>query len=528
MDVNLSLYQALLCGARRVPESAPALYYKGKALSYGTLVASIDRLADGLARLGVKPGDPVTVCMPNTPESVYALYAVNKLGAVAHLVHPLAPERQLAAFMDKVKSVLLITLNINLSQYATLAGRLKLGIVSVSPARSLGKVKRALYDFAHRKEIGKNKFLDYDALLRGAPESSEAAVPGAAVYLHSGGTSGEPKVIELSAAAVNALVAKAPHILSFMDKLEGTSMLAVLPMFHGFGLAMGVHAPLVWGAVAALMPKFSTKETIELLKRSRLNYLIGVPALYEALLRNPVFTGDILKGVKIAFIGGDSVMPDLIERFDARLQQAGSSGRLFEGYGLTETVTVCNVNLFGASKIGSVGKPLPGITVEVVDETGKAVRTGETGEIWVAGDTLMNGYLDSPEETAAAFGEIGGVRYVKTGDAGMLDADGFLYFKQRIKRIIKIAGISVYPSEIEAVVSAMDGVDEVCAVEGKNEKNETVIVLYIVGRKSDDHVIRDEVLRTLGKYAVPRKIVYLDALPKTLIGKVAVNDLPKA
>lgn len=523
-----TLYEAMLEGLAAAGENAPALYYKGKFFSYGKLKRQTDRLACGLARLGVRPGDAVTICMPNTPESVYALYAVNKLGAVAHLVHPLAPPLQLESFMRKAKSVLLITLDINLAEYAPLAAALRFGILSVSPAQSLGLVKRALFSLINRKSIRKGKGIrPYNRLVcKGDVPAGKTS--GAAVYLHSGGTSGEPKVIELSAAAVNALVDKAPHILRFMPKLTGTYMLAVLPTFHGFGLAMGIHAPMAHGAVSVLMPKFSTKETIALIEKGRLNYLIGVPVLYEALLRKPEFSGEKLKNVKVAFIGGDSVMPDLIERFDTRMEEAGSEGRMFEGYGLTETVTVCNVNLFGAAKTGSVGKPLPGIEIAVADERGKPLAAGETGEILVAGDTLMDGYLDEAEATAAAFTELNGKRYVRTGDAGYLDADGFLYFKQRLKRIIKIAGVSVYPSEIESVVSAMPGIDEACAVEGRNEKGETVIVLYLAGKERADAEIQDGIRRALGKYAVPRKIVYLDSLPKTLIGKVAVGKLPKA
>lgn len=524
MDIDVSLYRALANGAARVPASAPALYYKGKAFSYGTLLRSIDRLAAGLVRLGVRSGDAVTICMPNTPESVCALYAVNKIGAVAHLVHPLAPQKQLARFMEKVSSVLLITLNINLRQYAPLAAQLKLGIVSASPAQSLGALKRRLFDFANRKDIVKCG-IDYARLLKKDGVAEETATPDAAVYLHSGGTSGEPKVIALSSAAVNALVAKAPHILSFMDKLEGTSMLAVLPTFHGFGLAMGVHAPLVWGAVAALMPKFSTKETIDLIERGRLNYLIGVPALYEALLKNPRFCGEKLKNVRIAFIGGDSVMPDLLERFNTRMAEGGSSARLFEGYGLTETVTVCNVNLFDAVRAGSVGKPLPGIDVRIVDDSGAEVPTGETGEIWIAGDTLMNEYLGAAEETAEAFADLDGVKYVRTGDAGCVDADGFLYFKQRIKRIIKIAGISVYPSEIEAVASSL-GIEETCAVEGKSDMGKTTVELYLYtsGARPSTEQVRQTILESLGKYAVPTVVEYLETpFPRTLVGKVDVN-----
>lgn len=530
MNIDVSLYRAMREGAKRVDGTAPALYYKGQAISYDTLIRSVNRLAAGLIRLGVRKGDAVTVCMPNTPESVYALYAVSKIGAIAHLVHPLAPVVQLEKFMQKVGSVLLITLNINLKTYAPLQGKTKLGIVSVSPAQSLGGLKRRLFDFANRKQITKCGATPYRQLIRGVTDTAETVRDGAAVYLHSGGTSGEPKVIELSARAVNALVAKVPHILHFMDKLEGTSMLAVLPMFHGFGLAMGVHAPLCYGAVSAIMPKFSTRETIDLIDRGRLNYMIGVPALYEALLRRDTFAGEKLQCLKIAFIGGDSVMPDLLARFNARMQEGGSTARLFEGYGLTETVTVCNVNDFGAEKAGTVGKPLFELQVKIMDESGKPVPTGETGEIWVAGDTLMDGYLNAPEETAAAFAEYEGTRYVRTGDAGCVDADGFLTFKQRIKRIIKIAGISVYPSEIEAAVSAM-GIAEVCAVEGKSEAGKAQVELYLYDpeKRFPTEEIQATVLSTLGKYAVPQKVVYIDSpFPRTLVGKIDVVNFVKS
>lgn len=528
MKTDNTLYQTLADVAARLPDGR-ALYYKGRYIRYAVMMREIDALAAGLVKRGVRAGDAVTVCMPNVPEAVYALYAINKLGAIAHMVHPLAPAAQLKKFMDKTNSRLLLVLSIALKEYAPLADGVPLGVVAVPPARSLGPLKNAAFSFMHRKEIvkGRNIVMYGDLIVRRGHVEAAPYTPRTAVYLHSGGTSGEPKVIELSDAAVNALASRAPHILAFMDRIEGTAMLAVLPMFHGFGLAMGVHTPLVNGAVSVLMPKFSTKETIALLEKGRLDYLIGVPALYEALLRRPDFTKDKLKHIKIAFIGGDCVTPDLLNRFDTRIRENGGTARLFEGYGLTETVTVCNVNLFSANRPGSVGRPLPGLICKIVDEAGNELDPHETGEILIGGDTLMTGYLGDEAATRAAFTERDGVRYVRTGDAGYVDEDGFLYFKQRLKRIIKIAGVSVYPSEIEAAAVAMDGIAEACALEGQ-DGGKTVVELYLTAETScgpDGDAVREHIRQSLGPYAVPRKVVYLDELPKTLVGKADVNAL---
>ena len=373
MEKRQTLYSAAAAAAAQYPDGR-ALYYKGKYFTYAALMREIDALAAGFVKAGVRRGDAVTVCMPNVPESVYALYAINKIGAVAHMVHPLAPAAQLKKFTEKVGSRMLFVLSTALGEYASLAPDLPLGIVAVPPARSLGALKCAAYEFLHRKETVKRapgvRYYDDIRVPRGRAEAAPYEEGRTAVYLHSGGTGGEPKVIELSDLAVNALAARVPHILSFMDRLEGTAMRAVLPMFHGFGLAMGVHAPLVYGAVSVLMPKFSTAETIGLLAKGRLNYLIGVPALYEALLKKPDFSGEKLKSIRIAFIGGDCVRPDLLQRFDGRMQEGGSGARLFEGYGLTETVTVCIVNLFSACRAGSVGKVLPGLECRILGDDG--------------------------------------------------------------------------------------------------------------------------------------------------------------
>lgn len=499
-------------------ENLPALMYMGRQFSYGELFAAID---DAAARLGalVATGDVVTVCMPNTPECVFCFYALNRIGATVHMVHPLAPLNQLKKYMAAARSKLLITLSVNLERYAPLA--VERNIVSIHPCRSLSPFKRMLFDIKFKPYRGDmTGIIDYDDLKTGAmPPEPSAANDGAAVYLHSGGTGGEPKLIVLSADAINALGNRGLEALDLPDARR-MYMLAAVPMSHGYGLTMGVHTTLTFGAVSVLMPKFDVKYAVGLIRKNKLHFLVGVPRLYRALLAQKGFNGKALRNIYVGFVGGDSAPQTLLDEFNMRLERAGARGRLFEGYGLTETTNVCAVNTYKHNRRGSLGKPLSGLGVAIVEpESGRLLASGEKGEIVVAGDTLMSGYLNNREETARAFVEFDGRSYVRTGDLGYVDDDGYLYFVQRLKRIIKISGISVYPSEIEASALELDGVTGACAVEYA-DGGKCKIALYLTGKKYDGDVVRKKISSDLSRYAIPSKVEFIDAIPLTPMLKV--------
>lgn len=510
------LYQALRDFTKKADKTR-AMLYMGKFFDYGTLMRNIDDCARRLSSV-VKAGDVVTICMPNTPEAVYCFYAVNRIGAVAHMVHPLAPLNQLKKFMTKARSKLLITLSINLAEFAPIAAETP--IISVHPARSLPAIMRFAFDLKVKPYRGDmTGITDYDALsLAPLPEEPTRADTATGVYLHSGGTGGEPKIIELSDAAINALAMRGAEALQ-TSEVKDRYMLAALPMFHGFGLTMCVHSILIFGGVSVLMPKFDSKAAVKLIKKNRLHYIIGVPALFRGLLRQKAFNGAMLKNLAVGFVGGDCAPQDLLDEFNARLEGAGASARLFEGYGLTETVTVCAVNNFAHSRRGSMGYMLSDLKAAVVEPDGATpLPAGEKGEIVIAGDTLMNGYLDSPQENAHVFIDIDGERYVRTGDFGYMDEDGYLFFIQRLKRIIKIAGISVYPKEIETVALGMAGVTGACAVEYK-DKGKTKIALFVTGAKQNADEVRRTIEADLSRYAVPTIVENIDAIPMTPVMK---------
>ncbi len=532
-----SLYMAIKNSALKYPDDN-AMYFMGKYVTYQTLLNKIDRVAAGLTNLGVKKGMVVSMAMPNIFEAIYAFYAVNKLGAIAHMVHPLTPVKQMERYMKTTKSRILLVLDTFYAHYRDLLANPDTILVLASPVAEFGIVKKLGYKLINRKRLesldrNNSRVIRFSSLY--SPDFSMEPVSqdpkATAVYLHSGGTSGEPKTIELSSFAINSLALKLPYIVG-EKSYRMRHMLGVLPMFHGFGLCMGIHALLLQGGVNTLMPKFNAPTVVKLIKQNRINYIIGVPSLFENLLAQPGFSGKGIENLRQAYVGGDYVSSDLLARFAKRMEASNSQARLLEGYGLTEVVTVCAVNTLSAHKSGTVGKPLPGIDIRIVDlETRGTLGPGQPGEIAVTGDTMMNGYLHDANATKSTFLSDGqGKQWVLTGDYGFLDKDGYLCFKQRLKRIVKVLGMPVLPSEIENLVMSLDEVREAAAIGIPDKEKGFVIKLYLVldmkaGHPHDDQQIKDLIKQEISVYAVPKTIVYRDGLPKTAIGKIDVRKL---
>ncbi|PKL00767.1 MAG: hypothetical protein CVV56_04680 [Tenericutes bacterium HGW-Tenericutes-1] len=535
MNVNQSLYEVIASRANQNPNFI-ALQFMGKRITYFDLLQNIDKSAFGLSQLGIKKGNVITICMPNVFEVIYTFYAGVKLGAICHMVHPLTPVKQLKTQMIETNSKLLMVVDTFYDTYHLMTKELNVPLILVTPVDSFGLIKKVGYKVINKKRLANiqvdNLVIPYKKLIEknGHIETASVDSKTSAVYLHSGGTSGTPKTIELSHFSINSLANQTEYILDEHD-FENKHMLAVLPMFHGFGLCMGVHAMLVYGGVDTLMPKFNAKDTISLIKKNQINYLIGVPTLFEALLNTNDFAGPHLKNLKQAFVGGDYVSPTLKERFNKVMAENNSHAQLLEGYGLTEVVTVCAVNTIFEQKLGTVGKPLPGIDIKIVDlETKEVLPVNTLGEIAVSGPTRMNGYLHDKLATSSTFKKIDDKIYVLTGDYGMIDDEGYVVFKQRLKRIIKVSGMPVLPSEIETLVSALPGISEVAAVGVKDQERGNMIKLFVTIKpgaeiKVTDDEIKQMIKAELSIYAVPKSIVYLDKMPKTIIGKIDTKIL---
>lgn len=529
MNKYQSIYQVIETSCKLHPNDN-ALFYKNKYINYGHLLNKINCFANGLTSLGVKKGSVVTVCLPNFYTSVYVFYAINQIGVIANLVHPLIKHNQMEKILDKTKSDVLFCLDTTYDEFRGLE-RLDIKVIPCNPLREHGGLLKIAYHLKNAKKlrnIYRAKYKDTFFMNSLPTSKNEESIFTDAIYLHSGGTTGEPKVVALSSFSINSLASIYPWFLD-SENIKDRHMLAALPMFHGYGLCMGIHILLSNGGVSTLMPKFSVKDTVKYINKNQINFMIGVPALYESLLRNEKFINSNLNNLITCWVGGDFVSKSLLTRFNKLMQEKGSKCRLFEGYGLTETVTVATVNTHRFNKESSVGKVLPNVKAKVIDrKTGRDLGFNKDGEICLTGETLMNGYRF--ENDLGFYTEQDGTKWIKTGDYGSIDKDLFVYYKQRLKRIVVVSGVNVFPRDIENITSSFAEVSECVAIGVEDEKRDHMIKLFIVLNQDYDGVrisekinkiIKDE----LGVYAVPKEIVYLEKLPKTMIGKIDVSKL---
>ncbi len=517
-----TLYESI----RRYEDSSnAALYFENKSVSFRLLHKNIRRAVSYLRERGIGKGDVVTVALPNIPATVYFFYALDAVGAVQNIVHPLSSFSRILDTMKETGSrdaILLETLWWENREAAISSGH---RFYFANPMYDASVFKRHVFHIRYRAaDEDAERIFRLDRFRR-CPEARDITDRDGredSVYLHSGGTTGVPKVISLSDDAISNLAAKVDGITG---NIEGKSMLAVLPTFHGFGLGMGIHAPLSNGAASALMIKFNADKVIKWINRGKVNMIIGVPLLYQKLMRQDGFEKAKLTNIEYCFVGGDNVQPSLIDRFDLVMAEHGSQGRLFEGYGLTETVTVCTVNTRESARTGSVGKPLRGIEISIRDGQGVKLADGEIGEVYVSGDTAMNGYLGDPEATSATLVGHEGRVWVRTGDLGYIDAEGYLWLKGRIKRMFKLSGINVYPAEIEKLTCSHPDIRE-AALEYFPEPKPRLVLFAVKNKNATtpEQELTEQIMKILAasqlKYSLPSRIVFVERFPETAVGKI--------
>ena len=528
--------------ARQFP-NLTAYEFLGKTVTYARMVEDIHAAAAALKACGVKPGQRVTICLPNMPMAIDMFYAVNMIGAIANMIHPLSAEGEIEFYLNDSESVAAITVDMFYQKFAHIrrnTPKLRTMIVcSIKDGlKPLMKLGYALTKGRKIPALPKDgSYLTWKQFLaqgKGAnPE--DVRVPrkaqDPAVVLYSGGTTGVTKGILLSNLNFNALGAQIVATNPIYE--PGDKMLAIMPMFHGFGLGVSIHSMLVNGGTCILVPQFTPKTYVELLRKHRPNFIAGVPTLYEALLRVDGVDKLDLSCLKGVFSGGDSLSVELKKRFDAFLKAHGATISVREGYGTTECVTASCLTPIGEYREGSIGIPFPDTYYKIVRVgTEEEVPYGQEGEICLAGPTVMLEYVNHPEETANTLRRhADGLTWVHTGDLGTMDSDGFVYFRQRIKRMIITSGYNVYPSQIENILDAHEYVHMSCVIGVKDPYKMQTVKAFIMlkpGVEPSEQVKReilDYCKSRIAKYAMPKEIEFRAELPKTLVGKVAYRVL---
>ena len=536
-----SMYDKVAEIAENYPDYI-AYDFMGGKVKYKDFIKKVDDCARALAAIGVKEDERVTICMPNAPQAVIMFYAINKIGAIANMVHPLSSEKEIEFYLKESASVVCITLDQFYGKFERIRGNVPLRSLIITSIKDvLSPVKRKGYYLAQGRKIKKvpanaeivwwEKFLRDGSHYHG-PYHVERKAGDPAVILYSGGTTGTTKGILLSNLNFNAL---SQQIIATNPMFKpGDKMLAVMPIFHGFGLGVCIHSMLASGGRCLLIPRFNPKSYAKLIKKHRPNFIAGVPSLYEALLRLNTLDRVDLSCLKGVFSGGDSLSVELKKRFDAFLKDHNATIPVPEAYGTTECVTASCLTPSHWAKEGSIGLPFPDTFYKIVKPgTEEEVPYGEEGEICLAGPTVMMEYINNPEETANTLRRhADGLTWVHTGDLGMMDEDGFIYFRQRIKRMIVTNGYNVYPSQIENVLDAHPYVHMSCVIGIPDPLKMQKVMAFVVlkpGVKVSEEQARNEILehcrKYIAKYAMPADIEFREDLPKTLVGKVAYRVL---
>ena len=535
-----SMFESVEAIAKKYPNYV-AFDFMGKPTTYKELVQQVETCAKALKTIGIREGDKVTIAMPNCPQAVYLFYAVNLVGGIANMIHPLSAEKEIEFYLNESGSVTAITLDQFYHKFEAVRKNTKVvNIIIASIKDALAQPIKAGYMLTEGRKIQKipeeapvirwNEFMKlskccfYDYKVQRTSEDP-------AVILYSGGTTGTTKGIVLTNKNFNAL---GQQVIAANQMFRpGDKMLAAMPIFHGFGLGVCIHTMLTNGGRCVLVPRFTPKSYAKDLVKNRCNFIAGVPTLYEALLRLPDMEGKDLSCLKGVFSGGDSLSVELKKKFDKFLYDHNATIQVREGYGTTETVTACCLTPSHMFKERSIGLPFPDTYVKIVSPgTDHELPYGEEGEILLAGPTVMKEYMHHPEETAQTLQRHpDGLTWVYTGDLGTMDEQGFVYFKGRAKRMIVTSGYNVYPAQIENIFDAHEYVQMSCVIgvpDSYKMQKVKAFVKLAAGVEANDatkQAILTHCRKHIAKYAMPYDIEFKDDMPKTLVGKVAYRVL---
>ena len=531
----------MVCDAASAYPNNVAYIFQGKKTSYAAFLKRIDTAARGLTAMGIGPGDRVTVCMPNTPQALDCFYALNRIGAIPKMIHPLSAAKEIEFYLNFSSSKAILTLDQFYDKVASTLPNLQkpVTVLVAKIADELPFPLNLLYPHTKggRHKLPKSGYTLWTEVLKMArsvpvlPETDAHAEDCAAV-LYSGGTTGTAKGIRLSNRNFNALGLQTIAASGY-ETIAGMKMLSIMPVFHGFGLGIGIHTALIGGATCILVPQFSVKVYADLLISQQPNLIPGVPTLFEALLRADGLKDADLSFLRGIFSGGDSLSPELKKKVDTFLKEHNCTEQIREGYGTTECVTASCLTPKEYARSGSIGVPFPDTFYKIVSVgTNQELPPFAEGEICISGPTVMLGYMDNPEETEHTLRvHPDGKTWLHTGDMGYMDTDGFVYFRQRIKRMLITNGYNVYPSQLENIIDGHEKVLLSCVVGVQDPQRGQRIRAYIVpmpGIEPGDD-LKEEILSYcrdhIARYALPREIEFRTELPKTLVGKVAYRVL---
>ncbi len=538
---DYTLYEMVKETANKYPEDY-VYEFMGKKTKYRELLSKIDVVAKAFTAMGITKGDRVTIALPNTPQAIDAMYALNKIGAIPNMIHPLSAPAEIAFYLNFSKSKAIIVLNKFYGKLESIRSELKYSpkVIVAKIPDELSPIMKLGYAVTQGRRDPKipddNAHIMWNDFISGGknavlPKNVGMTADECAIILYSGGTTGTTKGIALSSRNFNALGLQTAAASGY--DIHGMKMLSVMPVFHGFGLGVGIHTAIIGGCMCILIPQFTVNTYADVLKKKKPNFIPGVPTLFEALLRCENLEGVDLSFLRGVFSGGDSLSIELKAKIDKFLKDHNAPVQVREGYGTTECVTASCLTPINYYREGSIGVPFPDTYYTIVRPgTIEEMCANEEGEICLRGPSMMLGYIDNPEETAQTLRmHSDGYKWLHTGDLGKMDEDGFVYFKQRIKRMIISSGYNVYPSQLENIIDGHKKVLLSCVIGVKDAYKIQRVKAFVVPKPGVEPTdeLKAEIMaycrENIAKYAMPSDIEFRAELPKTLVGKVAYRVL---
>ena len=519
-----------------------AITYFNTHTKYKDFFEEINIAAASFKSLGIREKDVVTILSANVPEALISFYALNKIGAVVNILHPMLSENEIKNALQNYSTVMLIAMDICYSKIKNIIHETDVyKVVIISAKDSMDILTKIGYEVTKGRKIEKpisnelyiywkefySKGFNYTSMnveevgLRNTP----------AVILQSGGSTGTPKGIVLSNGNFNSATIAATK--AYPDLCSEDKILGILPIFHGLGLEVGMNDALFVGAELVLIPVFSAKEFDKLLTKHKPTVLLGVPTLFEALTTNERMKNVSLSQLKYVIGGGDTLNKNRVTKINDFLHEHGAQTNLIQGYGMTEAVAAVCVDLKYASRPGTIGIPWPGIYLKIVKPGSEdEVPYGTDGEICISGPVVMLGYYNNDRETNDALHlHKDGNIWLHSGDIGCMDEDGFVSYKQRIKRMIVTSGYNVYPSQIEEVLESHEAVMDATVIGIPHPYKVEVGKAFVALNKgyAPTEKLKNELLdlckKNLAHYAIPKEWEFRRSLPKTIVGKVDFRKL---
>jgi len=501
MDYPYSNFYEFLADQAEKRRGKTALFENEEKISYGKVLENVDRLAAFFSDKGIKEGDKVALFLRNSPEFIYTVFAISKIGAIVVPVNTFLKEDELSYILTDSESTVLVASEVHKSV--------------INRSNAPVQCRFILWEGEKRKCDEKN--FDFSAALVHTDnvEQSDKALDDIAVLIYTSGTTGKPKGAMLSNKNLLSNIEFSRKLIKVTPK---DRVIVFLPMFHAFTFTVGVILPLYVGGsiviIKSLQP-FSNifKQTLT----KRVTLFFGIPSVYNALARAKLPWYFMWFNTIRAFISGAAPLPPkTLNAMAKKFKRA----KLLEGYGLSEASPVVCVNTLEKQKAGSVGTPAYAYEIKIVDEDMNELPSGAIGDIIVKGDHVMQGYFKRPEATREAI--VNG--WLLTGDMGYLDEEGFLFIVDRKKDLIISKGINIYPREIEEVIDAFEGVAASAVIGAQDEKNGEIPVAYIELEEEagiyDENALKQHMKQHLANYKIPRQIHVIETLPKNATGKV--------